>query len=82
MWITSKSKRRQQAANDAARKLQRENRAARNGFDPAMDEDTAMFFIPDRIAGDGFRHNVDSMPAPRKLGTLPLEPDAPAPFNG
>ena len=56
--------------DDAGEETQREERAAGDGLDPAVDEDAAMFFIVDRKAGNGPGDDVDGVPAPGELGAL------------
>ena len=62
--------RRASGANDAGQEAERENRAAGDGVDPAMDEYAAVFFIVDGVAGNGLGDDVHGVPAPGELGAL------------
>ena len=59
-----------ECSGDAGEEAQREERAARDGLDPAMDEDAAEFLVDDGISRNGLGDDVHGMPAARELGAL------------
>ena len=59
-----------ECSDDAGEEAHCEERTAGDSLDPAVDEDSAVFFVADGISGDGLGDDVHGVPAAGELGTL------------